>query len=254
MKQGTVFERESDFRQWFEANLDRFGVKRIILSQEPCPDYVAEMVDGRVLRIEAELFAVNFRYHRHDPSKVDLIVACYSRAESIEGVPVLAVHKLWSWEYEPSQQTPPTEPLSSHEKDLLRAVHWMGGVDLTGLGASAPGFSGDQLMWLRFSPDAVDAFPRGRDDSIFTVMRPETKAFIKKFHHALIGAGLSEAACDAVHSLQRRRLVGYRPLAFIAAVMDGGLVDHPAWLPTEIYVTKKARDEHGDLFRSMFLA
>ena len=34
-----------------KANIDAVGVKRIILSQEPCPDYVVEMIDGQILRM-----------------------------------------------------------------------------------------------------------------------------------------------------------------------------------------------------------
>lgn len=54
MKRALIFTKESDFRAWFEQNLERVGVKRIILSQEVCPDYVAEMSDGRIARIEAD--------------------------------------------------------------------------------------------------------------------------------------------------------------------------------------------------------
>lgn len=253
MRHGTVFVRESDFRSWLEVNLQTFGIKRVILSQEPCPDYVVEMIDGRILRVEAELFAVNFRYHHHDHSKVDLVIACYSKSDSIDGVPVLALHKLWTWEPELHDELPPEGPLSPDEIRLLRAVHWTGGVDVTGLGGLAPTFRGTQEIWMRFAPEAVDSFPRGRDESLFTIMRPETKSFIKKYHHALIGAGLSEVTCDAIQSLRRRQLISYKPLAFLAAVMDGGLVNHPAWLPTEIHTTEQARKQHAAKLRALFL-
>lgn len=120
------------------------------------------------------------------------------------------------------------------------------------LGGLAPACRGNQEIWMRFSPDVVDAFPRGRDDSVFTVMSPEAKTFVRKYHHALIGAGLSEVTCDAIQSLRRRRLIGYRPLAFLAALMDGGFVNHPAWLPTEIYETEEARQYHGEQLRHLF--
>ena len=42
MKNAIFFHKESDFRKWFEANLEVVGVKKIILSQEVCPDYVVE--------------------------------------------------------------------------------------------------------------------------------------------------------------------------------------------------------------------
>jgi len=76
-----ALQSEAEFRKWFEQNLLAFGVRKIILSQEPCPDYVLQMQDGRIVRVEAELFAVNFRYHRHDPRKVDFILAAYSHAD-----------------------------------------------------------------------------------------------------------------------------------------------------------------------------
>lgn len=69
MKEATVFTNEADFRRWFERNLSYFGVREIVFSQEVCPDYVVIMDDGRTAKIEAELFAANFKYHRHDPAK-----------------------------------------------------------------------------------------------------------------------------------------------------------------------------------------
>ena len=51
MKEAVIFYTERDFRDWFEANLDKVGVKRIILSQEPCPDYVVEMDNGEILHL-----------------------------------------------------------------------------------------------------------------------------------------------------------------------------------------------------------
>ena len=87
-----------------------------------------------------------------------------------------------------------------------------------------------------------------------TVMPRPAKKFIKKYHHALIGAGLSEEACAAVEALQRRGLAKYRPLGFIAVVMDGGVVDHPAWLPTELYPTPEAEELYGQEMRKHLFA
>ena len=47
MREAAIFKTEGEFREWFEARLDRFGVKRIILSQEVSPYYTLEMTDGR---------------------------------------------------------------------------------------------------------------------------------------------------------------------------------------------------------------
>jgi hypothetical protein len=116
MREAAVFKTEAEFREWFERRLDRFGVTRIILSQEVCPDYVFEMSDGRVIRAEAELFAINFRYHGHDPRKADLIIACYSKTPEVDGVPVLAANELWSEETEPFEPLPPEGPLSPRKR------------------------------------------------------------------------------------------------------------------------------------------
>jgi hypothetical protein len=79
MKEAIIFDKESDFRKWFEENKEKVGVKRIILSQDVCPDYVFEMKNGEVVKLEVELFAINFQYHRHDPDKADYILACYAK-------------------------------------------------------------------------------------------------------------------------------------------------------------------------------
>ena len=47
-EKGTSLLRyQWEFREWFEDNLDRFGFERVILSQEPCPDYVVKATSGR---------------------------------------------------------------------------------------------------------------------------------------------------------------------------------------------------------------
>jgi hypothetical protein len=238
---------EADFRKWFEQNLESVGVKRVILSQEACPDYVVEMTDGRVVRMEAELFAVNFRYHRHDPAKVDYILACYSKTAEIDGVPVIAINKLYVWDPQPEEPIPPDTPLTDDELGLLARLVATGGLSVAALGEGS--FAGDRVIWIRFPPDKVASFPRGNDESVFTVLPPEAKKFIKRFHHALIGAGLSATACEAIERLQRRRLVKYRPIAFLASLMDGGMINHPAWIPIELYATPEARQRYGAQIR-----
>jgi hypothetical protein len=245
MKHAVIFTNEADFRIWFEQSLASVGVKRIILSQEVCPDYVVEMSDGRIARIEAELFAVNFRYHGHSPSKVDYILACYSNTEEVDGVPVIAVNKLWIWDPDSvDSHAIPDAPLTDPELDILAALETSGGISVAALAGGS--FAGDEAIWMRFPPERISALPRGSDDSILTVMPPEAKKFIKKYHHALIGAGLSRSAAESIESLCRRGLVGYRPLALIASVMDGRVIDHPAWIPTELYAKPEARQRYGD--------
>lgn len=179
-----------------EAHLESLGIKRVIVSQEVCPDYVVEMSDGSIARIEAELFAVNFRYHRHNPKKVDCILACYSKTDAIDGVPVIAVNKLHLWEPQPKESISGDIPLSEAEAELLAALLFTGGLSVAALGEGV--FAGDRALWIQFAPERVAAFPRGSDDSLMTVLPPEAKKFIKKYHHALIGAGLSALACDAI--------------------------------------------------------
>lgn len=91
------FKSESQFRKFFEKNLDKFGVKSIKLSQEVTPDYVCIMKDGSVKNVEAELDARHFLQHSHDESKVDLIVCAVSSVDRIHGIPVRSL------DYRPSE-------------------------------------------------------------------------------------------------------------------------------------------------------
>lgn len=144
MKEAAVFTTEAEFRGWFEKNLSRFGIKEIFLSQETCPDYVVVMEDGHYAKVEAELFAVSFKYHGHDPSKVDFIVSCYSKSDEAEGVPVKTVHRLWCFDAELLDLLPPDSPLNEDEASLLSAIHQSGGISLSAL--SEGSLRGDQQI------------------------------------------------------------------------------------------------------------
>lgn len=232
MRDAAIFRTESEFRQWFEKNLNRFGVKKIILSQEACPDYVLEMDDGRILRVEAELFEVNFRYHKHDPAKVDLILACYAKGPTLDGIPVVAANNLWCEEADFIEPLSPEGPLSETEALILAIARGSGGKDISAL-ATSDRLSGDQYLFMRLPPDFKQSIPRGRIvDSIMNVITPEAKEFMKKYHHVLIGAGLSTQACDALSTLRRRGLIKYYPMEIAAALFDGVFVKHPGWVPT----------------------
>ena len=245
MKEANVFTTEAEFRKWFERNLDRFGVREIVLSQSICPDYVVIMQDGRIAKIEAELFADNFSYHQHDPKKANYILACYSKAQQVQGVPVIALHKLWCLELEPLEPLPPDAPLSQDEAGLLTAIHQSGGISISKLSEGA--LAGHQSIWLRVTPDQVAAIPRGRiADSFFNTLSQSAKKWLRKYHHVLIGAGISMEGCDLLESLVKRGLVEYRPVVWLSAAYDGVLVDHPAWVPTEIRATRKAWEFHKD--------
>lgn len=86
-------QRERDFAEWFKFHYYLFGIRSLLNISTPFPDVTAEMVDGRILKIELEYFAHNFVEHGHDPSGCDLII-CYAKktgADSIAGIPVVAL-------------------------------------------------------------------------------------------------------------------------------------------------------------------
>lgn len=245
MKEAVVFTNETDFRCWFEQNLSQFGIKEIFLSQEVCPDYVVIMQDGSYKKIEIELFAVNFKYHRHDPAKADYIIACYSKTDEVEGVPVMAVHRLWCFDVEPSERLPPEDPLNDNEASLLSAIDQSGGLSVSALSKGELG--GDREIWMRVPPDKIAAIPRGRIiDSVFNILNQPGKDWLKKYHHLMVGAGISEEGCRLLESLMRRQLISYRPIEIIASMYDGVVVNHPAWLPVEVYATHQAWRYHKD--------
>jgi hypothetical protein len=132
MKEAAHFDTEREFRDWFEKNLSLFGIRSIFLSQEVCPDYVVVMESGEYKKVEAELLAINFRYHNHSPEKADFIVAAYAKEETVDGVPVKALHKLWELR-QGANEPPPEAPLSEDELRILEAVEFGGGIELSSL-------------------------------------------------------------------------------------------------------------------------
>ena len=252
MREATVFTSEKEFRSWFEKNLSRFGIKEIFLSQETCPDYVVIMEDGRYVKVEAELFAINFKYHHHDPSKVDYILACYSKTDEVEGIPVKAEHRLWCFDPDPLELLPPEDKLNEDEASLLSAIYQSGGISLSALSEGSLG--GDQQIWVRVSPEKIAVIPRGKiGDSVLNILTQSAKKWVRKYHHLLIGAGISENGCRLLESLTRRQLIGHRPINFMAAAYDGVIVKHPAWFPVEIYTRPEAKRYHKeDIMKYLF--
>ncbi|MCB2146740.1 MAG: hypothetical protein KQI81_09720 [Deltaproteobacteria bacterium] len=182
MKEAAIFTNEAEFRVWFEKNLSRFGIREIFLSQEVCPDYVVIMKDGSPAKVEAELFAINFKYHHHDPAKADFIVACYSRTDEVNGVPVKAVHRLWCFDPDPLELLSPSDPLKDDEAELLSAIHQSGGISLSALLQGKLG--GDQQIWVRMPPEKIATIPRGRiDDSLLNILTQPAKEWLRKYHH-----------------------------------------------------------------------
>lgn len=247
----AIYDTEQEFREWFEDNLNHFGFKRIILSQDPCPDYVVETETGEVLRVEVELFAANFIIHGHDPRQVDRIVACFSAEDQIVGIPVLAANDLREYSPRPAGTKQTGEDLSINERRVLGIVMGTGGIELSAL--AQQGFAGNLFIYRRVAPELVAGLKGARiQDSLLQVIGRETKQYIRKFHHVLLGGGLSNELCEALNGLEMKGYIAFRPLPFIAALYDGIILDHKGWVPTEVYATKEAKlmyrvDAHGKL-------
>lgn len=79
-EQGVV----SLFSKWAEE----LGYKFVSIGTA-CPDAIVEK-DGKLIRLEFEFKSSNFRVHKHDPSKVDLIV-CWEDDWVKSPLPVLSL-------------------------------------------------------------------------------------------------------------------------------------------------------------------
>lgn len=236
-----VYDTEWEFREWFEDNLDHFGFKDIFLSQEVCPDYIIIAEDGDKIRVEVELFAHNFIDHKHDPKKVDKIVACFSAEDQIAGIPVLTVNDLR--EYNPifKDTTEINEKLTINERRVLATVMWTRGIELSAL--AQDDFAGNLFIYRRVPPETVAGLKNVRiQDSLLQSINRKTREFIRKYHHVLLGGGLSAELCNALEGLEAKGLVALRPLDILSALYDGSAIDHDGWIPTEVYATKQA---HG---------
>lgn len=245
MRDNPVCQTEREFRDWFDKNYERFDIKEIKLSQEVCPDYVVIMKDGRVLNVEAELFAINFKYHGHDPAKADLIIACYSKETEVEGVPVISLHRLWIYEPSPLEKLSPEDPLSDDELNMLSTIIFHSTLELSSLSHNE--FKGDNGIFMRVPPDFISKLPRGKfEENFFTILTVKTRDYIRKYHHVLIAAGLSDRACETFESLSRKELIKTRPIEIMAAAYDGTIIDHDGWLPTEAYPTANVNKYHKE--------
>ena len=81
-------------------------------------------------------------------------------------------------------------------------------------------------------------------DSLFKILTEEAKKWVRKYHHLLIGAGISKRGCRLLESLVRHQLISHRPISQLAAIYDGVFVDHPAWFPVEVFATPLAWKYH----------
>jgi len=253
MKKAIIFYSEAEFREWFDKHFEELGIKKIILSQHPCPDYIVEMKTGEIAKIEAELFAINFKYHNHDPKKVDYILSCYAKESAVSGIPVITLNKLWVYEDEPLSPLPPEGPLSENEFILLGIISFNVSMELSAL--SIGRFFGDQALFLRLTPEFISSVPRGKvEDSLFGVVSPEAKKYIKKYHHILIGSGLSEDACESLEKLGCRGLIKINPISVITALYDGTFIKHDGWIPTEVCLTEIAKSIYTEKLKKWHLS
>lgn len=95
----------------------------------------------------------------------------------------------------------------------------------------------------RVLSEKIASIPRSRIvDSVFNILTQPAKEWLRKYHHLMVGAGISEEGCRLLESLIRRQLIAYRPIEIIASMYDGVVENHPAWLPMEVYATSNAFD------------
>jgi len=253
MKEAVICHSEAEFREWIENNLNKIGIKRIILSQEVCPDYVVEMENGDIAKIEAELFAINFKYHKHDPKKADYILACYAKEDNVEGVPVIAINKLWYYEQEILKPLTFDSQLSEEELNILGHIYFYGTIEINALFSNEK-YLGNNRIYRRIPPDTVKAFPRGTiRDNLFNIISPEAKKYIKKYHHILIAANLSERACSAFESLICKKLIEVRPICLAAALYDGIYIKYDGWVPCEVRISQIAKETHKNKLKDWHL-
>jgi hypothetical protein len=161
-----------------------------------CPrDGDVETITGEVLRVETELFATNFISHGHDPSQVDRIVACFSAEDQIAGIPILTANDLREYNPKPVGTEPISGDLSTKERRVLGIVMGSGGIELSAL--AQQGFPGNLFIYKRVPPDLVAGLKGVRiQDSLLQAIGRETRQFIRKFHHVLLGGGLSVELCE----------------------------------------------------------
>jgi len=88
------FKSEKEFSEWFEKNYSLFGFKEIVSKNKGLtPDYVVKDFNGRIKKVELELFAEDFINHKHKKEDVDIIVALFSKDEkSINEIPTLTLN------------------------------------------------------------------------------------------------------------------------------------------------------------------
>jgi hypothetical protein len=255
MEETSFFYTEKDFRKYFENNLDKFGVKEIIINQEVCPDYVLIMNGKRKpVKAEAELFDTQFKYdHRDQLGKVDIVLCCYGKSEKILGKPVIALHKLYELNNPSKEPRKKMGRLSEDEWEMLEFIAGYRRVSFAEI-ISCENWSGEYCLSQMIPPKLAKGAFRGYPlkDNLFSMATREAIEHMRKYCHVLLADGLSKDACETFNKLRLRGLIALVPSNFLIYSIDGRLFDPRLWIATEIMVTEKALKRYKsrlDVFR-----
>jgi len=256
MEETGFFYSEKDFRQYFEKNYKKFGVKKIQLSHEACPDYVLIMKNGDVVNAEAELFAEQFKYdHKHQLHLVDVVLCCYAKSTTVLGKPVIALHKYY--ELDEHKQTSKKKnirgKLSKDEWEMLEFIASYRRVSFAEI-TSCPKWAGNYLLFQVVPPKIAKGALRGypkKTNLLDMATRPAIE-HMRKYCAVLLATGLSKKACVIYDRLKRRRLISLVPSCFLTYAIDGSIYDTNRWIAMEVMVTDKALKKYPkklDVFR-----
>lgn len=97
-----LFCNEADFAAWFNKSYWLYGFKRLVNQGVRFPDVLALDQQNRVIRVELEHDALNFKQHKH-PLTCDLIISMTSSTDKVSGIPVIALFKRESGELYPTE-------------------------------------------------------------------------------------------------------------------------------------------------------
>lgn len=92
-KYGLCLKNEREFAEWFKINWFIFGIDEIIKINPYFPDVIARIED-KIITIELEYFASNFKPHKHDANACDIVISyarCKGEENTIRGVPIISL-------------------------------------------------------------------------------------------------------------------------------------------------------------------
>lgn len=256
MEETGFFYSEREFREYFDKNFKKFGVKKIQLSHEACPDYVLIMENGEVINAEAELFAEQFKYdHKHQLDKVDVVLCCYAKSEKILGKPVIALHKYYELndpKYKPKRKHL-EEKLSNDEWEMLEFIAGYRRVTFAEI-TSCPKWAGDYCIFQIIPPKTAKGALRGypKETTLIDMATRSSIEHMRKYCAVLLANGLSKKACVTFDKLRERGLISLVPSSFLTYSIEGRIYDSNRWIAMEVKVTEKALKKYPkelDVFR-----